>query len=229
MNIKELYEAAERFLAQMPNVIASRSELYRMRDEFTDHFTHTYIKSMPIEEYVLGYDYGPDDYSFCYQLEQELDGLGRIIGSTAFKFGVYYGRTKSDNVVKYRHAEKYGRNYTEAFANIRKAISELLIAGRDQNMAAIATNPLSIMFKGKILSIYFPDRYLNIFSDNHLDYFLTALDLDSESLFINDTVYKREKLLDFKNRYDIMSSWSVDMFAYFLYNIYPIGPNRGRA
>src|SRR5690606_38776981 len=46
---------------------------------------------------------------------------------------------------------------------------------------------------------------------------------------INDTVYKREKLLDFKNRYDIMSSWSVDMFAYFLYNIYPIGPNRGRA
>ena len=27
------------------------------------------------------------------------------------------------------------------------------------------------MFKGKILSTYFPERYLNIFSEEHLDHY----------------------------------------------------------
>ena len=80
------------------------------------------------------------------------------------------------------------------------------------------------MFKGKILSTYYPDKYLNIFSPEHLNYFLTQLDIDTPMLLNGNSVYKREALVLFKNNDIVMKDWSLDLFAEFLYREYPKGP-----
>jgi len=181
---------------------------------------------MPLDTYALGNKLPDDGYNFCYTVERELDRLGRTIGANAFKFGVYFGRTKSDSEYKYRHTKKFGNTYQEAFANVKNAIIKLIVDGKDGNLDEIIKSPISPMFKGKILSTYYPERYLNVFSDDHLEYFLTQLNIDTKELIWSDPVLKREALVDYKNLDSVMKSWSVDIFSHFLYTVYPGRPPR---
>lgn len=224
MNIHDLRAAQARYENRIDEVKEAREEIHRLRSSFVRHFTRSRIRRMRIDDFVIGVPIPKGSYNFCYGLERQLDGLGRIIGATAFKFGVYHGRTKSDPTHEYRFTNKFGNNYHEAFENIRAALLQLLDLGASEDIDGIVLNPISAMFKGKILSTYFPDRYLNVFSWVHLNYFLTQLDLDTEELIKGDAVVKREALLKFKNRDRIMKKWSADLFADFIYTEYPGRP-----
>lgn len=224
MNIHDLKEAQVRYENRKEEILKSREDLYQLRNSFTRYFNLNRIRDMHIDDYVLGVDLPNKGYNFCYALERQLDGLGRTIGATSFKFGVYYGVTKSDKNYKYRFTQKFGKTYQEAFENVRETIIELLAAGKSENIDAIAENILSPMFKGKILSTYYPERYLNVFSPDHLNYFLTQLDLDTEEIIYSDAVYKRDVLINFKNNDKVMRNWSVDLFSNFLYTEYPGRP-----
>lgn len=226
MNIHDLREAQVRYEHRKEEVMNSREELYRLRSAFVRYFNRNKISNMQIDDYVAGVDLPQNGFNFCYGLERQLDGLGRIIGATAFKFGVYYGRTRSDENYEYRFTQRFGNTHQEAFQNVKSAILQLLISGENENIDAIVQNPLSPMFKGKILCTYFPERYLNVFSYDHLNFFLTQLDLDTVDLIESDPVYKREALIAFKNQDPVMKNWSVDLFANFLYSEYPGRPPR---
>ena len=218
MNITDLRFAQTEYVLRMNEILNQRKVLYKKREDFIKHFTLSHIENMSIREYTLGIDRnGPN---FCYGLERELDGLGRTLGATATKFGVYYSRKKGE----FSFAKKYGDNYKSAYKNIINQIISLLNAGKEGNIEAIVENRLSHMFKGKILSTYYPDKYLNIFSPEHLNYFLTQLDIDTPMLLNGNSVYKREALVLFKNNDIVMKDWSLDLFAEFLYREYPKGP-----
>ncbi len=218
MNIHDLRQAQANYQG-IPDI---RKELYKLREQFVKHFTPKRLASLPLEHYAIGNELPNSGLIFCYTLEQKLAGLGKMVGSTALKFGVYYGRTKSDPKIKYRFAKKYGNDYFSVYDKIKLSILDLLKNGKEENINAISDNILSPMFKGKILSTYYPERFLNIFSNDHLDHFLIQLNLDNEKIISSDEVYKREALLKFKNSDEIMKDWTVDMFAYFLYEY--IGP-----
>jgi len=224
MNIHDLREAQARYEAKIEHIEKSRKKMHSQRISFVNFFNEKKIRSMEIDEFVSGTTLPKERPNFCNTLERQLDGLGKIIGSTAFKFGVYYGQRKSDSVIKYRHTKKFGDNHLQAFENVRNEILSLLEAGKSQDIKKIVSNKLSTMFKGKILSSYYPERYLNVFSDEHLDFFLIQLDIDSKELIKRNPVIKREALLEFKNQDPIMVNWSVDLFGNFLYTEYPGRP-----
>lgn len=228
MNIHDLRDSQVRYENRIEEVIKARDVLYQIRTSFTKYFNQNRIRTMDIDDYVAGVDLPKKGFNFCYGLERQLDGLGRIIGATAFKFGVYYGRTKSDENYEYRFTQKFGNTYKDAFEGVRDSILQLLDAGAKEDIDTIADNILSPMFKGKILCTYYPDRYLNVFSPDHLNYFLTKLDLDNEELISSDAVYKREALIAFKNHDSVMKKWSVDLFSDFLYSEYPGRPPKER-
>lgn len=71
------------------------------------------------------------------------------------------------------------------------------------------------MFKGKILSTYYPNKYLNIFSERHLDHFIAELGIEDPML--KEEVGKRQHLMNYKNKDLIMKNWSIYEFIRFLY------------
>lgn len=220
MNIYDLREAQATFTSQIDDVIERRKKLHELRLAFSLYFNTNKIAKMEIDDFVIG----KGDHNFCRQIERNLDGLGRIIGSTAFKFGVYFGRTKKDAAYIYRNSNIWGETPQIAFGNIIPAITKLIEDGKNEDLDAIIKSRISPMFKGKILSTYYPDRYLNVFSEEHLNYFLKSLDLDNHKTLSSDPVLKRETLLEFKNKDVVMKNWSVDLFSYFLYIVYPKRP-----
>ena len=192
---------------------------YELRNNFVKEFSPNKIATLPIDDFIEGKG---NPNSFCNQLERRLDLLGRITNSTVHKFGVYYDKYNKKYVCTKRFSPT--GNYKEAYKNIIESILSLLKAGKNKDLEAIVANPITTMFKGKILSTYYPEDYLNIFSGDHINHYLIKLDLDTKELMTKDPVYKRQALLDFKNSDKDMKNWSVNMFATFLWSQYPKAP-----
>lgn len=215
MNYQELQEAKQTF--RLHALEKEMKPLFKAREDFVHRFNPKKIASMTIDEYVQGKQ---SKTSFCYILERTLKGLGNVSGQYATKFGVWY----SSEQQTYRFEKRLGDDYKQAFKKVRTSILNLLEAGKIHDYDEIINNPLNALVKGKILSVYYPDDYLNIFSNEHLDYYLRFFDLDTAELMKQNVVYKRDALLAFKDSDKDMKKWSIDMFAVFLHSHYPKSP-----
>lgn len=187
------------------------------RDEFVNYFTLDKIATMTINEYVVG---AGDKTTFCYGLWRGLKHLANIGSAFPTAFGVYYNK-KLHNYVPDRTRWD---DYEVAFEETRASILDLLDNGKKENLEGLAKNPINSMVKGKILTTYFPNRYLSICAMNHIDHYMKAYGLYNASTKDLDPVYKRELLRDFKNDDEVMKNWTLDQFAYFMWGVYPGDP-----
>lgn len=215
MNPRDFQEAKATF--QYTRIFDERKQFHKLRKEFIKKFTVDKISRMKLDEYVQGKQ---NKDSFCYGVEWILDPLGKITGSNCSKFGIYYSAKEEE----YIFVSRFGDDYKSAFKRIKEDIIDLLDAGAKQEYERIEKNQLSPMFKGKILSIYYPKKYLNIFSNEHLNHYLIGLDLDTTDLLKKDAIYKRKTLVDFKDADPDMKAWDLDMYAVFLVSQYPKEP-----
>ncbi|MDO4525160.1 MAG: DUF3883 domain-containing protein [Bacteroidales bacterium] len=215
MNYQELQDAKQTF--RIHTLEKEYKSLFKIRDEFVRKYNPTKIAKMTIDEYVQGKQ---SKTSFCYILERSLKGLGNLTGQYATKFGVWYSKEKAD----YSFETRLGSNYKEVFKKVKVSILNLLESGKIHDYEGIINNPLNAMFKGKILAVYYPDDYLNIFSNDHLNHYLKAFDLDTADLMKQNVLYKRDALLKYKNKDKDMKKWSNDMFSVFLWSHYPKAP-----
>lgn len=216
MDIQGFLQAKQAF--PIHQELAEFSQVENDRESFVDYFSEEKIASMSIDEYVQGK--GFKEHNFCYGLERTLKMLGNIQGSSAKKFGIYF--SKDEN--QYVFVPRFGSDYLDAFKNVRDSILDLIRAGREHDYESIVRNLLAPTIKGKILSVYYPEDYLNIFSDDHLNHYLKTFDLLDQKLLKLDPVYKRMALLDFKNNDSVMKSWPMNMFAVFLWKYFPKAP-----
>jgi len=166
---------------------------------------------LTLDNYVIGKG---DKDNFCYWVERETRSLGSILGATSDKFKVYFDK-KSGN---YKWVKRY-KSAIEAFEDTKNGIIELIIAGKSGDFIAIKENKVfksSHMFRGKILFLYFPNMFLNVFAEDDIDFFLERLGIEfSKSEHILD---KQKLLLDYKNSMAEMIEWSNLKFGYFLYS-----------
>ena len=129
---------------------------------------------------------------------------------------IYYGKSKSDPTVRYRFTQKFGDDDStnkEVFANVKDALLDLIQSGKELDFRAIDENPLSQMFKAKILSLYFPEHFINICSKDHLKEIAMEMGI-KEQQFIS----KYQHLL-FKKKLEhkITRNWSNPKYMSFLY------------
>lgn len=187
------------------------------REQFLELFPISSLPDLKIEDFVLR---ERNENSFSHWLEYQLKWFGRFSGSPPDKrFGIYYGKTKSDQNVRYRfNKTRYGNSYEEAYQNIKKGIVELLQDGEIQNLKGLIKNRLTPMFKGKLLSTYFPKIYPDIYSEDHLNFFIKLFS-GNPSILQLDAIQKRAALVDFKNSHPIMTGWNLVEFCKFLYYV----------
>ena len=184
------------------------------RGEFLRAFPADSLHSMSIEDYVVG----KQKPTFCNYVEAKTKSWAVIQGATASKFGVYFGKIKGDEKLKYRPTRKFGRTYLEAFKNVKMAILDLVDCGgrKYPDFEKIDENPLSQMFKAKILSLYYPDKFMSVCSEEHLEELAVKFGCE-------DGLFKSEYqslLVDVKNSNPATAGWSNKKFVSFLYATY---------
>ena len=196
-------------------------ELEKIRRGFVSKFPPSRIPLLSLDEYVEGKRNKEGEInrdSFCYWVEWKTSELGRIQGSNASKFGVFCDKKTQ----RYKFTAKF-KNENAAIIFLREQIVRLLEAGRTNNLKVIQQIELSPMFKGKILFLYYPEKYLNIFSEDYIDHFLGEIPLAVPN-DNTDVLEKRELLQTFKTNDEIMSKWTMYEFTNFLYDAWRSPP-----
>lgn len=194
------------------------TNLNQLRCDFVNKYTLSYIKNrMKLDDFVVGKG---NKYSFCYQLEFNLAQLGSIRGSNSKKFGIYYSQEEKKYITTKAWARK---NINESFSELKNAIIEIIKLGKKYSKDAIEridSIPLTSIFKYKILSVYYPNNYLNIFSKNPLSYFL--FQFYPECNFQKSTIFEmQKKLIEIKNTNKIVKDWTNIEYGNYLYYLFP--------
>ncbi len=184
------------------------------RGDFLNAFPKARLNKIRLDEYVIGHQ----TPTFCTYVEAKTRAWANIQGSTADKFGIYFGKTKSDPKKIYRFTQKYGKTKEEAFRSVKTALLALVHLGGEKQLdfSAIDANPLSQMFKAKILSLYYPDRFLSVCSSEHLEMLGNILGCPND-LFVSQY---QHLLLKAKQSSAITMNWSNPKFMTFLYETY---------
>lgn len=193
------------------------------RGEFLKAFPLTSLSRLKLDDYVIGHQRP----TFCAHVEAKTRPWANIQGATSEKFGIYFGKTKTDLQKKYRFTRRFGETRDDAFRSVKAALLELIRLGQAAQLdfSEIDKNPLSQMFKAKILSLYFPDRFLNVCSADHLEM------LGAELGFGNDRPSSEYQhlLLTAKFSNTTIRTWSNPKFMSFLYQTYLPGDDRKSA
>ncbi len=182
----------------------------RLRENFVEDFPPNKILDLNIDLYIEGK--GKKE-TFCYRLEHELHDLGNILGSFAPKFGIYFSKESND----YLPTKRYGKTKDSAFKEVKRQISDLIQAGADKNIELIKKSKLCRTLRGKILFVYYPDKYLPIYDDKHLDFFILTLNILGD---FNDTLQKQQALINWKDNNSIMKQWTLLQFQSFLFTTF---------
>lgn len=184
------------------------------RGEFLQRFPINSLPSIRRDDYVIGLQ----SPTFCSHVEAKTRPWANIQGATSNKFGIYFGKTKTDPKKIYRFTRKFGETADEAFSSVKAALLALVRLGEapDLDFVKIDANPLSQMFKAKILSLYFPDHFLNVCSAEHLEM------LGSELGYADGRPISEYQhlLLEAKFSNAITRKWSNPKFMEFLYDVY---------
>lgn len=213
MNIDDLRNRQADFEGRRQEKQSHYNKLERLRDDFVELFPQFRITTLTLEEYVVGkrIDRKLNTNSFCYWLEWETEELGKMQGARADKFGLYCDKKTQE----YKFLKKFA-NANRALSSLKTEISNLIQFGESASLEEIKSVKLSPMFKGKILFLYYPDRFINLFSEGHVDYFIGKLGLFSDDSNI-DLIDKREMIFNFKMEDSIMKKWKMWEFSDFLY------------
>lgn len=179
------------------------------RGQFLRSYPLSQLKNITLDEYVIG----KGTASFCAFVEAKTKTWANMQGATANKFGIYFGKIKSDPTMQYRFTQKFGKTKKEAFDGVKNALLNLVKAGESKSFNEIDENPLSQMFKAKILSLYFPEIYLNVCSSEHLEQLALQLGI-SEQQFVSEY---QHLLVEKKLANEITKNWSNPKFMSFLY------------
>lgn len=184
------------------------------RGEFLKAFPLESLQSLKLDDYVIGHQRP----TFCAHVEAKTRPWANIQGATSVKFGIYFGKTKTDPEKKYRFTRRFGETLDKAFRSVKAAVLELTRLGQavQLDFAGIDDNPLSQMFKAKILSLYFPDRFLNICSSAHLEMLGAELGFGGD----RPSSEYQHLLLVTKLSNTTTRTWSNPKFMSFLYQTY---------
>ncbi len=183
----------------------------KIRKEFLSRFPKNKLKDvLTLSNYAIGKG---DTDNFCYWVERKTRLLGSILGARADKFKIYFDKKSR----KYKWVKGY-KTVQEAFKRTKSEIINILNAAEVDDFEAIKNNEFfknSHMFRGKILFLYFPDKFSNVFAEEDIDYFLEKLGIEYSKG--ERVLEKQMKLLGFKNRNPVMRPWSNLKFGSFLY------------
>ncbi len=122
---------------------------------------------------------------------------------------------------RYQHTEMWGDTPKEAFASVREAIVDLLRAAQKDQMAILRTSKISPMFKGKILFLYFPQKYAPIYSPKHLKHFAAELNLEGP---FKDAVDIQRALMTYRASWPELAGESECLYMRFLYDVFGYPP-----
>lgn len=148
--------------------------------EFWRRFPRERLRDMKLEDYALGTG---NDQSFCYWLERRLSSLGAYNPGTARGHFIYKD-AKNDSWYRLRKWQDLPPE--EVMRKVAEWQAQVVEIGGSDHPERLDQTELSIRnARGRVLrllSAYYPDRFLPIMNSDHLAHFLSLFGVPAEAL-----------------------------------------------
>lgn len=189
------------------------------RRKFVSKYSREFLSSMTIEQYAMG---SGSKGNFCHAIEVEQAEMGNIRGVMAGvrRYGVWFDKSGGN----YACTSRFGTDPQEAFVAVKSEIISLLDAGEEDDYTVIRRSKLAPLFRYKLLAMYFPHKYLTIYSTSHLSYFCDKVGIPAVEG--DDELVMQRKLLQWKETQDEARDMSLIKFSRYLYKVFDHPPKR---
>lgn len=220
MELKDLLEKSKGY----KSVDNFFSKYKNGKEEFIERFPLDYLRNLPIEEYVVVKSKYEDTYkdTFVYWLERRKNTGGAIGGGNSSKFHIYMDNT-GDYCVGYGSRKRYihGDELKSEYNKLNKTIIEAIELAMEDKVSQIKNINCSLwnMVLLKILSLYVPDKFMDIFSSNVLLPLAKTLNLELDIVpenIIEINYEATKKLLSMSE----FKEWNISMLSEFIYSLF---------
>jgi MoxR-like ATPase len=226
LQLKELIEAFDKNKSLFDPDKPSLEDRTRSQQEFVADFPSDKIMEMQLDEYILGKPesetHKTNKTTFCYCLEFQMPEFGGVGGRSSRKFGIHFDK-ESEN---YEYDKKMYSSPEEAFNAIKSEIYNTIEAGakfhsdKDWNKLSetVEREDYNVFrnVRSKILSIYYPNEFVPIHTENPIDMILEAFGKTTADLE-GKLFPKQERLLEVKNADPVMKEWDIGDFWHFIW------------
>lgn len=183
---------------------AKHDEAEQIRIKFVADFPIDNIYSLTMEEYLIAKEGYGNRNSFCRRMLYDLRPLSSM-GNVRFDvFGIYLKDGINISLSK-TFENIFDDNFEAAFSYIKGSIRDLLINVGLEKYEAIKECKLNRSFIYKLISVYYPNRFVPVGTARTLNQYCDRLGLkydDSEEM-----IYRNLKLVDWKLHQPETENW----------------------
>ena len=206
---KTIKQFEDEWLEAMDTIIETAAKL---RAKFVLDYPVEKIMGMSLDEYMIAPIGSGYEETFCSRLKMELKdhaSMGNIWPNT---FGVYLkGGTE---IALHKSLEnQFGDDYSAAFKFIKTQIIHLLHSGAIDDYVAVVENKLNSSFKYKLLTVYYPEKYIPVCTRESLDEYCKCIGLEIDDSL--EMIYKNIALTKVKKSYENFQNWNNAKFMFF--------------
>jgi len=190
-------------------------EAEKLHAEFMATFPRERLATMELDDYALG---RRKTGSFCWWVEYKTSVLGSIKGGSAAKLIIYYSAKSGE--------WKYPKGFPseeKAWEKLRQDICTLLDAYQELPSAGISEGNLlntGSMFKTKLLYLYYPDKFLPVYSLEHMRKFLEVMGISREVTAGKDSIECNLLLKEAVSKHKVLPDWHPIKVVRFFYKYY---------
>jgi len=223
MSLEELIKEHDKNRNFSNSIPEQVKEGKKERENFLKKFPADKILQIKLDEYVAGKE-PIDRNTFSYLIEFGSANYGGVQGGSAMKFVIYVNKKSQE----YEFKKDIFASKEDAFKSVKNGIHEIVQAAKDfspdkgdwKKLGQIVEgkkNFLNIALRSKILKVYFPEKFLKLWSHKWMNATLDMFEVPREDLEDNGDFYvKHGRMWDKKQSHPIMKEWTPDFFSYFL-------------
>ncbi len=188
-------------------------EAERLRQSFVNDYPLSRIPNLSMDQYLVARKGYGNTNSFCRRIRYELRSLASMGNVYNDVFGIYLNKGVGLTLSKTFY-NIYGNDFERAFVGIKQEITDLLMAADNNHYDAIEDNILNSAFKYKLITVYYPEKFIPVCTRSALNAYCDAVGLSYDPA--GPMVYQALELLKIKESSNLCADWSNRKFMLLL-------------
>ena len=196
---------------QDDRLFAWEKEAKELVKSFTQEYPKDSIENLSLEDYLLSREGEGNPDSFCRKLRYKLQPVCSMGNAYPDCFGIY--RSGHKIVLSKTFSNMFGDDYEAAFKYIKQEIHRLLDAAEKEDIQGIKKCRLNSLFKYKLISVYYNDKYVPVCAKNALETYCSSVGLSYNKE--DEMIYGILLLRQWKDSIPAINGWSNAMLMAF--------------
>lgn len=185
----------------------------RLAKEFVQDYPVNDIEDLSMYDYLIAREGAGNPHSFCRRLRYDLKTVCSMGNAWPECFGIYLSGNGNRIALSRTFSKMFGDDYVVAFKYIKREIRSLLDAAAVEDIPKIESCKLNSLFKYKLISVYYPDRYIPVCAKGTLEGYCNAVGISYNTE--DEMIYGIISLREWKESAPYINRWSNAMMMAF--------------